>query len=225
MDKQDLWTKHFPELAQSVDEEIQQIVYRSQCVTVPAKTTVFAKGTACENYLLVADGRVKVVVFTESGREAVLYRVLPGETCVLTTSCLLASTQYNAEGITETATTALLIDQQQFQKALDHSAIFRRFVFADLGKRFADVIEHLEQIKFTNIDQRLAKALLKHADDGLQVRVTHQDLANEISSGREVVSRHLKRYEVQGLLELHRGYLNVKEREKLEAVAAGSFVV
>lgn len=219
MDCLALWNTHFPQLAASEDPEIQRLISRSHSATFPPNTTVFSKGSACENYLLLTEGRVKVVLFTESGREAVLYRVLPGETCVLTTSCLLSMNRYHAEGITETTISALLISHQYFTQALDRSAQFRQFVFTDLGNRFADVIAHMEHIKFSSIDQRLAEALLKHADPNLRVTATHQVLANDIGSAREVVSRHLKRYESGGTLELHRGYLRIKDAAQLSALA------
>lgn len=219
MNSSALWQQHFSELAQSADPEIKRLITHAHQVTLPPETTVFSKGSTCENYLLLAEGRVKVVLFTDSGREALLYRVLPGETCVLTTSCMLSHNRYNAEGITETQVSALLVSHQYFNRALDRSSAFRQFVFTDLGNRFADVIAHMERIKFTSIEQRLAEALLRHVDAKQQVHVTHQILANEIGSAREVVSRHLKRMENDGLLELHRGFSQLKDPQRLRALS------
>ena len=213
------WPSCFPELSQSQDPIIQKLLTSAHEITLPAGQVVFRRGGACENYLLVAKGRVKVVLSSASGREVLLYHVSPGESCVLTTSCLLGSDKYPAEGITETSVDALMLQRKVFDQALGESPAFRRFVFANMGRRFADVIERMETVNFTNIDSRLAQALLNHSSGQSSISITHQALADEMGTAREVVSRHLKTFEHRGLIKLGRGIIDIRNIDQLKQAA------
>ena len=195
-----------------------QLRARAQYQQLPSGKRVFEPGGRCQSYLLVVSGSVRVELLTEGGREAVLYHVRAGESCVLTTSCLLGDSAYPAYGVCETDVTALAIPLDTFNHALESSGDFRRFVFASLGRRFAEVIARIEQIAFSPIDRRLAALLLsKCAKDG-SIKTTHQALANELGSAREVVSRHLKRFERMGWLRLQRGSITVLQPQPLQDI-------
>lgn len=210
-----------PELAQ--DAELAAILGRAQCVHLPPGQRVFEPGAVCQNYLLVARGQVRVQLLTASGREVVLYHVGPGDSCVLTTSCLLGAARYPAEGITAGEVTALALAAADFHQGLDSSAVFRRFVFGNLGRRLSDVIARMEQVVFASIDARLAGSLLQLAGPDGRLAVTHHDLAVELGTAREVVSRHLKRFEEQGWVRLGRGSIELLDCAALRAqVAAGN---
>jgi len=213
------WPACFPELSQSQDPIVQRLLKSAHEITVPAGEVVFRRGDICENYLLVARGSVKVILNSASGREVLLYHVKPGESCVLTTSCLLGGDKYPAEGITETTVDALMLPRRVFDQSLGESSAFRRFVFANMGRRFADVIQRMEAVNFTNIDSRLAKTLLEHASGQTRLAITHQSLADEIGTAREVVSRHLKAFENQAFIRLGRGVIEIQNMEQLEQVA------
>jgi CRP/FNR family transcriptional regulator len=161
-----------------------------------------------------------VQLLSDTGREIVLYRVSPGESCVLTTSCLLGGERYPAEGITEAPVRALTISAGQFAQALHQSDTFRRFVFANLGRRFADVIRHMQEIAFGNLDRRLAELLLSRVARTGTLTVTHQEIAVELGTAREVVSRHLKHYEANGWVALRRGRLELLDIAALQQLAA-----
>jgi CRP/FNR family transcriptional regulator len=209
------WQDCFPELSQSQDPIIQQLLKSAHSTTLPPGKTVFRRGSTCENYLLIAKGRVKTFLISASGREILLYHVNPGESCVLTTSCLLGGDAYPAEGITETSVDALMIHRKAFDQALGQSTQFRQFVFANMGKRFADVIARMEALNFTHIDARLAQTLLQHANGQTYLMITHQSLADEMGTAREVVSRHLKSFEQQGLIKLGRGEIRILNPKQL----------
>ncbi len=211
------WPSCFPEFSRSQDPIIQKLLTSAHKVTASAGEVIFRRGDTCDNYLLVAKGRVKVVLNSASGREVLLYHVNPGESCVLTTSCLLGGDRYPAEGITETSVNALMLQHNIFDQALGQSPAFRHFVFANMGRRFADVIERMEAVNFTNIDSRLARALLDHASSGeLRLSITHQVLADEMGTAREVVSRHLKSFEHRKLIRLGRGLIEILNLDRLK---------
>lgn len=211
------WKELFPE--QQTDAELDAVLACAQCQTFPAGLRVFSPGAACQNYLLVGRGRVRVQLLTAGGREVVLYHVGEGDSCVLTTSCLLGASTYPAEGITETEVTAFVLSAQDFNQGLDSSPAFRRFVFANLGKRLSEVIVRMEQVVFAPIDARLASCLLTLSGQHQYLELTHQALAVELGSAREVVSRHLKHFEDQGWVRLGRGNIELLDRVALQEMA------
>ncbi|WJW76078.1 Crp/Fnr family transcriptional regulator [Thiohalobacter sp. IOR34] len=208
-DKQALWQRQFPALVADDDPVLAALAEQARLVTLPAGQRVFQPGGRCESYLLVASGSVRVQLLTESGREVVLYHVRAGDSCVLTTSCLLGGDHYPAEGVTETEVQAFLVAGRDFDAALQESGRFRRFVFARLGARLAEIIARIEQLTACSIDSRLAHTLLGLRDAGDRARITHQALAAELGTAREVVSRHLKQFEERGWLELGRGSIRI----------------
>ena len=156
---------------------------------------------------------------SESGREITLYRIGPGGSCILTTSCLLSNEHYPAEAIAESDVDAVAIPMTVFREALENSQFFRQFVFDGFSSRLTNVIRKIEQISFTSIDTRLAALLLELEERGIE-KITHQDLAVELGTAREVVSRHLKRFESEGWVELGRGRITVTDRAHIESMAA-----
>lgn len=224
MTTEPVWRQIFPELAAAEDASTRRLRASARLVTVPAGQPVFYAGSACENYLLVVSGTVRVQVTGEGGREVVLYRVGAGQSCVLTTSCMLAREHYPAAGFTETEVQALAFARADFDRGLDESGPFRRLVFANLGARLADVIQRMEEVAFQPVDRRLAAVLLSQADAQGRVIATHQDLAVELGTAREVVSRHLKRLENRGLVRLGRSSVALADADGLAAVARGDGV-
>jgi CRP/FNR family transcriptional regulator len=214
----ELWQDLFPTLA-SADRESQGALNSASVVTMPANQFVFRAGSPCEHYVLLLAGSVRVQVIGESGREALLYRVLPGQSCVLTTCCILSGDYYPAEGFTESPVRALLVTKPAFDRSLESAPAFRRFVFANLGGRIADVIARMEEVTFRPIERRLAGYLLARAARGGTIQATHQEISVELGTAREVVSRHLKRLEAAGLVELGRSTVGLRDPAGLQRLA------
>ncbi len=189
-------------------------------VEVPAGTVLFRPGEACAQYLIVTDGAVRVGMTAESGREILLYRVGPGQTCVLTTQVLISGGPYEAEGRTETDVRALALPAAAFDALLVESAAFRRFVFSAFAMRITDLMHLLRQVAFSRLDARLAAFLLHHADAEGILRLTHQDIAAELGASREAVSRLLKAFEQQGLVELSRARVRLCDPSALRRIAS-----
>ncbi|HHH45315.1 MAG TPA: Crp/Fnr family transcriptional regulator [Gammaproteobacteria bacterium] len=201
------------------DPSLQSLRTQVQSVHLPAGQTVFHRGDTCRNYLVVVSGSVRVQVLSTGGREVVLYRVGEGQSCVITTSCLISHEAYPAEGITESPTDALVIPQELFNEALGRSENFRTFVFASQGQRLGDLIKRVEDVAFGRIDARLAKHLVDRCENrpGL-ITATHQQLASELGTAREVVSRQLKVFEKQAWIAVHRGSVEILEPQALSRV-------
>lgn len=212
------WRDLFPSLAAS-DPASQGVLDAARPLALPADRPVFRPGSPCAHYVLLLGGRVRVQVIGEGGREAVLYRVHPGQSCVLTTCCILSGEAYPAEGFTEAPVRALAIPRPAFDRALECAPAFRRFVFANLGSRIAEVITRMEELTFRPVERRLATYLLARVGWAGVLDVTHQEIAVDLGTVREVVSRHLKRFESLGLVRLGRSTLELRDRAGLERLA------
>jgi len=205
-----LWNKHFPQLMQMDDPAITRVIEKSRQLEIPENFQISAPGVVCDDYVLVIGGSVRVQIITEKGREVVLYHVSEGESCILTTSCLLSSTNFPAESYTVEATKVLALPASEFDLAISSSTTFRHFVFANFAHRLASVISRIEQLCSPSIDRDLASALIRLPKDSDQkITVTHQELANELGTAREVVSRHLKRFEQREMVILGRGTIQI----------------
>jgi len=211
------WLTHFPELAGLGAEHRGRLVERSHRIEVPAGAVVFSPGSPCGAYLLVLDGSVRVQMIADTGREIVLYRVRHGESCVLTTAALVGDEAYAAEGVVEVPTAAVTVPRPVFDELLAVSDVFRRFVFTGFGKRVAEILATMQSAVFHRIDVRLARLLLAAAPP---FAATHREIAAELGTAREVVSRHLKAFERRGLVRLGRGAVEIVDRTGLDRLAA-----
>ncbi len=166
----------------------------SHAMMAPAGMRVFGEGSPCKAFLIVRSGQIRVCKTGETGREIVLYRVGPGETCIVTTACLMTSTDYDADGVAESDIVAQALPLPGFMSLLAQSAGFRQFVFAAYGARIADLLLRIEEVAFGKIDQRLASMLGERADAHGLLEMTHYDMAVEGGTAREGVSRQLKEF-------------------------------
>ena len=213
------WREVLPELEKSVDELTRNLLDTSSVVSMPENTTVFQQGETCKNYLIVLDGKVKVFTRAENGREIVLYHLYQGDSCVLTTSCLFGNKNYPAEGETETPVKALAIPVKQFNQVLQQSSSFRELVFSAFSSHLSDLITLVEEVAFGKLDVRLAKHLLNHCDNENTLISTHQNIATELGSAREVISRLLKELELKGYIKINRGNIKIIEATALQDIA------
>lgn len=213
------WMKHFPALAAIEDGVWREAAAAAMRMHLPAGEQLFREGDSCSNFLLVLDGAVRVQKLSESGREIVLYRVEEGQSCILTTVCMLGGQTYNAEAVTETEVDAVALPNPVFRKALHGSQGFREFVFGAYSQRVSELLLLIDAISFGRIDQRLAAHLLEQAAATDELHLTHQELARNLGTAREVISRVLKEFERRGMLHLARGRITLQDRERLKEAA------
>ena len=208
-------TAHFPELDQLSLENKRILEDGLQITTAPAGTVMFSEGSECKGYVMLLEGTVRVQKTSEDGREITLYRVEAGESCIMTTTCLVSDEHYGAEGVAETDITVAVVPPHTFNLLLKNSDKFRSFVFEVYAKRMSMLMMLVEEVVFKKLDKRLAQHLLDKKKD--QFDVTHQDLATELGSVREVVSRQLKVFERQGAIKLGRGMIHILDRIALQS--------
>ncbi|MGB2203377.1 MAG: Crp/Fnr family transcriptional regulator [Pseudooceanicola atlanticus] len=219
METDDGWIDRFAGLAGLPQDIRADLTAGGQTVSVPAGTQIFAPGQSADNLMLLLDGIVRVRQRSETGREVFLYRVHAGESCILTTACMLAFEDYSADGIAETDVTAALIPRATFDDLVARSRVFREFVFTAYSRRITDLFALIDDIVFQKLDVRLAARLLELADDTGTVRATHAVLATELGTAREVISRTLAEFHRRGWVEQSRGQVDLVGREGLERLA------
>lgn len=216
------WIDRFPGLSRLEPSIRDFLAARGRIVSVAKDTVIFGPGKAPENLLLLLEGTIRVQQLSESGREIILYRVNAGESCVLTTACLLAYEDYSAEGIAESDASAVAIPRGVFDDLIARSEAFRRFVFTAYSRRISDLFMVIEEIAFQRIDIRLAQKLLALAGGADSVTATHAQIAAELGTAREVVSRQLQEFQRRGWISRVRGSVELVEREKIRALSEAS---
>lgn len=213
------WTDRFPELAMLPPDIASALAARSRRARLPAGSRVFTAGQRAESMMLLLEGSVRVQQVSETGREIFLYRVQAGESCVLTTACMLADEVYSAEGIAETDVEAVVIPRAVFDDLAGRSATFRSFIFRAYGRRIADLFGLIDDIVFQRMDVRLAQRLLDMESGGV-IGTTHQAVAVELGTAREVVSRILGEFQRRGWVETARGEIRILDRAGLRRMAS-----
>jgi CRP/FNR family transcriptional regulator, anaerobic regulatory protein len=191
------------------------IVRQMHPLHLKAGSFAFRAGDTCLNYIVVKSGSVRVSVTTEAGREIVLYRVQDGETCVLTTAGLLSGGRYDAEAVAEVDTDAIILPKPAFDELVASSPGFRHFVFSAYGQRLQSLISLVQEVTVRHVDRRLARYLLRVAQGGL-VAATHQAIAYELNTAREVVTRLLHDFAEKGWLQVSRGRIVLQDEAALE---------
>lgn len=212
------WLAAFPGLCCIRDPVWREALQSAQEQILPPGKIVVRRGDPCRHFLLVAQGTIRVFQSTEGGRERVLYRTGAGDICALTLQNLLARTDYSATAVTEDEVRVVAVPATHFQSALEHSASFRDLVLSTLARRLNEMTQLIEQVGFQGLDLRLACLLEQFFGQHhtpMRLPITHQEIANELGTSREVVSRLLKNFERRGCIVLHRGEIELRSPEAL----------
>ena len=212
-----LWLSNFPALFHLEPNALDILTRTARLVEAPIGTIGYREGGACGAYVMRLAGQSRVYKMSSSGREILLYRVAAGETCVITTTCLLGNSNYPASTIVEQAIKDVIIPAAAFNQLMIDSKVFRTFVMTNYGALITDLIVLLDEVAFHHLDARLAKLLIE--DGGKIISRTHQLIADELGTAREVVSRQLKRFEQKGWVKLGRGQVEISDRAKLLLLA------
>lgn len=213
------WVDRFGGLSRLNAQTKARLTARSKIIDVPGGEMVFGPGKSPENMLFLLDGTVRVQQVSDTGHEIVLYRIEAGQSCVLTTACLLAYDDYSAAGIAETPVRAAAVPRDVFDDLVASSKSFRDFVFAAFSKRITDLFLMIDEVAFQRLDVRLADRLLRMAGQGDAVSTTHQKLSVELGTAREVISRQLSEFQRRGWIEGSRGKISLLKRGDLEQLA------
>lgn len=199
---------------------IEALARSATLSSAPQGAKLFASGDVCENFIILASGCARVQLSTKTGRDIMLFRLNRGQSCALTTSCLLSESPYYAEGIAETDLEIISIPASAFQSALAASPNMMRFLLSDYASRVAELTTIVDRLVHRDLNVELAALLLLKVDRAGMVTSSHQALADELGTAREVVSRKLKDWEKQRWVTLRRGALSLKNLEAIRRLAA-----
>ena len=206
----------YPTFAGLSESALRDLFSEAQLRKAPAGALLFDEHQPCQAFPLLLEGSIRVSKVGSNGREIQLYRVVPGEACVLTSGCLLGNAAYNARGVAETGVAMLALPGSLFSRLLATEAAFRNYVFAVVFERLSDLMQLVDAVAFQRLDRRLASLLL---GKGRIVHGTHQQLADELGSVREIVSRLLKNFSDRGLVSVAREQIEVLDPRGLREIA------
>src|SRR3990172_4015242 len=215
------WLASFPELGELEDEHRRDLLTTTQFNRLRGGDIAYRQGQDCHAYVMCIEGQTRVFKTSESGREILLYQVGPGDTCVLTTSCLMAGSAFPAESTAETDVLLAALPASVFPQLMGASPRFRKFVLDNYGDLLSSLITLVDEVAFASLDLRLARRLLAEADERGVVSKTHQQLALDLGSVREGISRYLSEWERMGWVRASRGSIEVRNRAALAGYGGG----
>lgn len=197
----------------SVQPSLQQLGASAALLQVGTGQLLFEENALCQGFPLVVEGEVRVSRDSGDGRSIELYRVVPGEICLVSSAGLFRQQPLSGRGVAVRPSRLYLIDPGTFSRWLEDRA-FRDSVLGLFADRLADLGSLIDAVAFSRLDQRLASALLGH---GQEIATTHQRLADELGTVREMVTRLLKRFEREGWVALGRERIQVLDGAALRA--------
>ena len=209
------WLSFFPPLNSIHHSSWQKMLTNSTRIHLQEGQMVFRYGECCANFLFILSGIVRVKKRTKDGHEITLYRLGTGQVCELTTTCLLANNYYCAEAVAESPVSAVMVPKVFFFEALSNIPEFRDYIYEDMQKGLGALLSLLEDVAFGSLEVRLAKCLVTNLNQEDAMLTTHQKIAANIGTVREVVSRTLKKFEQNGWVKLSRGKVQVLDKTRL----------
>lgn len=204
----DRFLEVFPAFQKAPPALVDSILSAGRYMSAPPDTMLLSEGQACPGLVLMLAGEKRVYKATETGREITLYTVDPGEFCILTASSTLSNTPYPANAKSVTQVEMLIVPPDKFQEYISRYQEMRDLVFFHISKNFTEIVELITEVTFKRMDERLLDYLIEKSEDG-KLYATHQTIANELGTAREVVSRLLKDLERRGIVILSRSCIQL----------------
>lgn len=210
----------FEFFAQLSNREQENFLFQAKLVTLRQGQFICLEGDSCQHLPLILSGSVRIYKIGESGREITLYRLEKGDSCIMTASCILSQNSFPAIGVTENNVEAIMIPASTLKDWMSQNPVWQNYIFGLLSQRLANVIEVVDEVAFRRVDCRIANHLLRISQINSEtIKITHEEIAQEIGTSREVVSRILKTFEKQELLSLARGTIQLKDLNKLKNIS------
>jgi CRP/FNR family transcriptional regulator, anaerobic regulatory protein len=208
-------TRALPLLKKAEAELLREFRQKAFFIKIPKGRDVFIEGDQVDAIALLISGVVRVYKIGETGREITLYRFGNGESCILTANAILSQKSFPAVATVEKEAEAVMIPAEAFREWVRRYDIWREFVFELPSQRLAAVMAIVEEVAFQRMDARLADLIAEQSRNSDQIRMTHQQIAAELGSSREVISRILEDFSAEGIIEVSRGSIKIMDREAL----------
>jgi CRP/FNR family transcriptional regulator len=208
------WEKLTPEQERLTTQNLAVIKYN--------KGDIIHQGeNDCNGVILVHNGRLRTYIMSEDGKEVTLFRLIQNEVCILSAACLLNIITFDVYITAEQDSEVYLLGRNAFERICQENLYAENFSYKTIVSHFSDVMWSVQQVLFLNLRKRLAIFLIDQSvlDDSNYVKLTHEEIANHIGSAREVVSRMLKQFENEGIVELSRADVKITDKIKLRGLA------
>jgi CRP/FNR family transcriptional regulator len=202
-----------PTTEASLLREFQELTYLA---AIPAGREIFVEGDRVDAIAILLSGVVRVYKIGETGREITLYRFGSGESCILSANAILSQEDFSAIALVEEDAEAVMIPSNTLRAWVSRYGFWREFVFKLLSQRLNSLMEIVDEVAFRRLDIRIASLLLKRSQSQESLSITHQEIAAELGSSREVVSRVLENLAKQNLIRLGRGSIEIADSAALE---------
>ncbi len=209
------WLTLFPAFTVLAPEDLAEARANVRFLALEEGAVAYHTGAECPSYVMCLEGGTRTFKVSPAGRELLIYRVAPGGTCVLTTQCLLAGGTFPAESVAEAPTRLAALPATTFHALMERSPPFRRFVLDDYASLLTSMISLVDEVAFSSLDERLARLLVTEAGPAGIVAKTHQQLAADLGSVREVISRYLGEWEKTGWIRTSRGSIALLDKKAL----------
>lgn len=198
---------------------LERLLEQAETVDIPPGTSVFHAPTLCARFIWILSGSVRVYKHSADGREITLYRMGPNEPCLVCLSNLILGIPTDTHGVAETAVRGLTVAREEFERATGRSPELARYLLRIMTERLHEVAALAAAAAFDKLDLRLACYLgrMFERSNNQPLKLTHEDIARELGTSREVISRILKQFEHQGCIRLARGTIEPIAPQELQA--------
>lgn len=206
----------------NLSELDRSIVLQNTTISaITAGTQLVRNSSECNGLILVQKGQIRAFITSEDGREITLYRLFPGDICIMSASCILKNVRFTVYLEVESDGSMIVIPARIFKKINDENIFVKEFAMNLMSDRFSDVMWIIDQMIFSSIPKRLANFLLDQSDlaGNNTIKFTHDSIAKNIGSAREVVSRMLKYFEKNGYITLLRGSITLLDKTGLSKIS------
>ncbi|HWQ58493.1 MAG TPA: Crp/Fnr family transcriptional regulator [Clostridia bacterium] len=214
-------SEFFPVWDRMTEAERETLENAAQLRVAPRGTILHNGSADCVGLFLVRSGQLRAYMLSGEGNEVTLYRLFERDVCLFSASCMMASIQFEITIEAEKDTELLVIPAEAYKRAMERSAALANYTNEIMAQRFSEVMWLIEQIMWKSMDKRLAGFLV--AESALEqqdsLRLTHERIANHLGTAREVVTRMLRYFQSEGLVELTRGEIRLLDTKKLELIA------
>jgi len=214
-------SEYFPIFDKLTQQEQERLLSQSYLRTVPPGTVLHNGNTTCMGLLVIREGQLRAFLTSNEGREITLYRLFDRDICLFSASCMMNSIQFEITITAEKETSFWIIPPYVFKSLMDSSLAVSNYTNQIMASRFTDVMWLVEQIQWKSFDKRLANFLLEEcAIEGTSVlKITHEKIAAHLGSAREVVTRMLKYFQAEGMVQLTRGTIEILREDRREQLA------
>ena len=217
----DLFSRYFPFWEKLGEDEKKALCIQTSFAEYDKGENIHGNTGNCTGAILVKSGILRAYMLSEEGKEITLYRLYPGDICMLSASCVMQSITFDVFVDAEVKSEVYIINSGGFAKLMEENVYVENFALKTATERFSEVMWAMQQILFMSFDRRLAVFLLDELakEGGDDIKLTQEQIAKYMGSAREVVSRMLKYFSTEGLVEVARGGVKVLDKPRLKIIA------